>query len=139
MGEGKFADREKYAFPTFIMMDLNIHGGGEADSFDILQHLKNNPEWRIIPTVVLSSSEEADDIKKAYMLGATCYHVKPIDYLALRKQLKILHDYWMTCRVPAVDRTGRQLPTKSAGRPGERFAQLSGGTQTRKKPDKRVG
>ena len=120
MGEGKFADRATYAYPTFITTDLKMP---EADGFAVLEHLKNNPEWAVIPTVVLTSSRDPDDIKKAYMLGASSYHVKPSSTEDLRHQLKVLHDYWVTCEVPEVDSTGRQLRTDSAGKLGERFAQ----------------
>jgi CheY-like chemotaxis protein len=121
MGEGKFADRAKYAYPTFITTDLKMP---DADGFTVLEHLKNNPEWAVIPTVVLTASCDPDDIKKAYMLGASSYHVKPNSTEELRHQLKVLHDYWVTCEVPEVDSTGRQLRTESKGKLGERFAQL---------------
>jgi CheY-like chemotaxis protein len=124
MGEGKYADRRVYAYPSFITTDLKMPG---MDGFAVLEHLKNNPEWAVIPTVVLSASCDLDDIKKAYMLGASSYHVKPSTPEALREQLKVLHNYWMTCQVPQVDSSGRQLRTDSKGKLGERFAQLDGG------------
>lgn len=120
MGEGKFADRSLYAYPTFITTDLKMPG---ADGFTVLEHLKNNPEWAVIPTVVLTSSRDLDDIKKAYMLGASSYHVKPSSPDGLRQLLRVLHDYWLSCEVPEVDSTGRQLLTDSKGKLGERFTQ----------------
>jgi CheY-like chemotaxis protein len=120
MGEGKYSDRSKYAYPTFITIDLKMPG---RDGFAVLEHLKKHPAWAIIPTVILTSSRDLDDIKKAYMLGASSYHVKPHALADLRRQLKVLHDYWMTCEVPEVDGTGHQLPTDSVGKLGERFAQ----------------
>jgi len=120
MGEGKYSDRNIYAYPTFITIDLKMP---VVDGLAVLEHIKKNPAWAIIPTVILTSSQDLDDIKKAYMLGASSYHVKPGSLAALRKQIKILHDYWMTCEVPEVDITGRQLPTSSKGKLGERFAQ----------------
>jgi CheY-like chemotaxis protein len=119
-GEGKFSDRSQYAYPTFITTDLKMPG---ADGFAVLEHLQKNPAWAIIPTVVLTASRDLDDIKKAYMLGASSYHVKPNTPEALHQLLKVLHDYWMTCEVPQVDSDGRQLPTDSKGKLGERFAQ----------------
>jgi len=119
-GEGKYSDRSVYAYPTFITTDLKMPG---ADGFAVLEHLKNNPESAVIPTVVLTGSRDLDDIKKAYMLGASSYHVKPDLPAELRHQLKVLHDYWLTCEVPEVDSTGRQLRTDSEGKLGERFAQ----------------
>jgi CheY-like chemotaxis protein len=120
MGEGKYADRSIYAYPTFISIDLKMPG---RDGFAVLEYLKKHPAWAIIPTVILTSSRDLDDIKKAYMLGASSYHVKPNSTADLRRHLKVLHDYWMTCEVPEVDSTGHQLPTDSKGKLGERFAQ----------------
>jgi CheY-like chemotaxis protein len=126
MGKGKYSDRGTYAYPTFITIDLKMPG---VDGFGVLEHLKKNPDWAIIPTVILSSSRDLDDIKKAYMLGASSYHVKPSSVDGLREQLKVLHDYWMTCEVPEVDTTGRQVPTKSDGKLGERFSRTPSVTQ----------
>jgi CheY-like chemotaxis protein len=120
MGEGKYADRVRYEYPTFIMTDLKMP---RADGFAVLEHLKSNPDWAIIPSVVFSGSADLDDIKKAYMLGASSYHIKPPNFESLRVRLKILNDYWMTCETPQVDVTGRQLPTNSVGKLGERFKQ----------------
>jgi len=119
-GEGKFSDRRLYAYPTFITTDLKMPG---ADGFAVLEHLKNHPEWSVIPTIVLTASRDLDDIKKAYMLGASSYHLKPSSPEELRRQLQVLHDYWLTCEVPEVDSTGRQLRTDSEGKLGERFEQ----------------
>jgi CheY-like chemotaxis protein len=92
-----------------------------ADGFAVLEHLKNNPEWAIIPTVVFSGSADHDDIKRADLLGASSYHEKPTSLEALRIQMKVLHDYWMTCHVPQVDITGKHLKTYALGKLGERF------------------
>jgi CheY-like chemotaxis protein len=121
MGEGKYSDRSLYAYPTFIITDLKMPG---TDGFAVLEHLKNHPGWAVIPTVVLTSSTDLDDIKKAYMLGASSYHLKPSSLDDLRHQLQVLHDYWISCEVPEVDSTGHQLYTESRGKLGERFAQV---------------
>jgi len=52
-------------------------------------------------------------------MGASSYHVKPSGLSELRQQLKVLHDYWLTCEVPEVDATGRQLKTDGTGKLGE--------------------
>jgi CheY-like chemotaxis protein len=120
MGEGKYSDRKKFAYPTFIITDLKMPG---ADGFAVLEFLKGNPEWKVIPTIVLSASADPDDIKKSYMLGASSYHVKPATAQELRHQLMVINEYWMTCQVPQVDITGKQLRTDSEGKLGERFPQ----------------
>jgi CheY-like chemotaxis protein len=121
-GEGKYANRQKFAYPTFIMTDLKMP---RVDGFGVLEFLRKNPEWKIIPAIVLSASGDLDDIKKSYMLGASSYHVKPQSVEKLHRQLKILYDYWLTCEVPQTDTSGKQLQTESEGKLGERFPQKS--------------
>src|SRR4051794_8611306 len=70
MGEGKYADRQKYPYPTFIMTDLQMP---RWDGSAVLEPLKPNPDWPIIPAVVFTNSTDLDDIKTAYRLGASSY------------------------------------------------------------------
>lgn len=118
MGEGQFADREKFAYPTFVLTDLHMK---EGDGFSVLEFLKTNPEWAIIPTIVLSRSADLDDIKTSYLLGASSFHVKPANQDGMTHLMLILHAYWMTCEVPKVDRSGRRLTTDDRGKLSERF------------------
>lgn len=103
-GLGRYADRALFAYPTFIISDLNMPG---ADGFAMLQKIKSNPHWATIPVVIFTSSEEPADIQRAYLLGASFYHAKPDRHEELQSVLKILHDFWMTCKVPDV-----ALPTQ---------------------------
>ena len=119
-GKGKFADREQYEYPSYILTDLKMSNG---DGFSVLQFLKSKPEFAIIPTVVLSASSDLDDIKKSYVLGASAYLVKPQVQKELQGLLKVLLDFWRVCEVPEVDVTGKRLPTEGRGKLGERFEQ----------------
>lgn len=117
-GDGQFADRTRFPYPTFIMTDLKMPDG---DGFSILQHLKSKPEWAVIPTVVFSGSADLDDIKRSYMLGAGSYLVKRGNFAEMRRLLKVFYDYWLECETPAIDATGKRLDTESKGKLGERF------------------
>jgi CheY-like chemotaxis protein len=128
MGEGKYSDRQRYPYPSYVITDLKMP---KSDGFEVLEHLKANPSWAIIPTVVLSASKDEDDIRTAYLLGASSYHVKPIKFKELLEQIKILHEYWITCKIPKVDTSGKQKPTESKGKLGERFHQPTQSTQKR--------
>ena len=64
------------------------------------------------------------------MLGASSYLVKPKQQEELQKVLEVLYAYWLMCEVPEVDGTGKQLPTESAGKLGERFPQPSAGEKS---------
>ena len=118
-GEGRYDDRAAYPYPNFIITDLKMSNG---DGFNLLRYLKSHADTAIIPTVVFSGSSDLDDIKSAYRLGASSYHVKPHTPQALRQQLKILHDYWMSCETPQIDAGGRQILTDSEGKLGQHHA-----------------
>ena len=117
-GEGKFSDRSRFPYPSFVMTDLKMPAG---DGFTVLQHLKSTPEWAVIPTVVFSGSEDPDDIKRSYMLGAGSFIRKPSNFAEMRECLRVFYDYWMWCETPDIDATGKRLHTDSKGKLGERF------------------
>jgi CheY-like chemotaxis protein len=117
-GDGKYHDRKTYEFPSYILTDLKMSPG---DGFHILQFLKETPALSVIPVVMLSSSSDADDIRQAYLLGASSYFVKPAGVPEIRALLKKIHDYWSECETPEVDAEGYALDTESAGRLGARY------------------
>ena len=123
MGEGEFGDRKKFPYPTFVITDLKMP---REDGFAVLDFLRQNPEWAVIPTIVLSGSTDPDDIRTAYMLGASSYHVKPGKQNDLLELVSVLAAYWLTCEVPVVDDSGRQIQTEGSGKLGERFPHLRG-------------
>jgi CheY-like chemotaxis protein len=118
-GVGPYADRGRFPFPTFLITDLKIP---LLDGFGVLEHIKNHPDWSIIPTVVLSASQDTDDIHRAYQLGANSYLLKPQGYEELRCLLVKAFDYWTACEVPQVDEIGRTARTNCHGKLGARFA-----------------
>ena len=117
-GQGKYSDRSQFEFPSYILTDLKMPGG---DGFHILQFLKENPALSVIPVVMLSTSEDADDIRHAYLLGASSYFVKPSSIPALTELLEDIHNYWTKCEVPQVDADGYATDTDSYGKAGERY------------------
>ena len=122
-GAGIYSDRVVYPYPDILITDLKMPQG---DGFDVLEYLRRTPESAIIPTIVLTGSEDNDDIKNAYWLGASAYHVKPSSTDGLRHLVKTLHAYWMLCEVPHLDRAGKHLETSGSHKLGERFRQRPG-------------
>jgi CheY-like chemotaxis protein len=118
-GEGLYADRGQYPYPDFILTDLNMPG---MDGFGVLEFLKTTPESAVIPTIVLSGSQDNDDIKRAYELGASAYHVKPSSPLELRHLAKMLHDYWCLCEAPEKNSAGVRISSDCCHKLGERFS-----------------
>jgi CheY-like chemotaxis protein len=120
MGDGQFADRITNPYPSMLITDLKMP---EVDGFEILEYLQNNPTRAIIPTVVLSSSEDPDDIHTAYKLGAYSYFVKPYKFEELCSQINTLLLYWRDNKTPLIDPSGHHLVTDSNGKLGARFCQ----------------
>ena len=117
-GEGIYANRKTYPFPSFILTDLKMPGG---DGFEILSYLKQHPEILIVPVVMLSGSDDPDDVRQAYLLGASSFIVKPHGVDGLEGIVQKLHYYWSECEVPLVDDSGHAVVTNSNRKLGERF------------------
>ncbi len=117
-GEGPYANRDLYPYPDLILTDLNMPG---IDGFGVLEFLRKRPAFAVIPTIVMSGSQDSDDIKRAYWLGASAFHVKPSSPTELRHLVKTLHAYWSLSEAPERDAAGEQLDTESFHKLGARF------------------
>ena len=87
-GEGEYADRQRYPFPTLLLLDLRFPAGS---GFEVLEWLKYQPDLQRLVTVVLSGSNQQNDIQRAYHLGANAYVVKSPSYDDLINLLKSFH------------------------------------------------
>ena len=75
-GVRDFADRQKYPFPSLLLLDLKMPG---KNGFDVLSWLLDHPESRPASVVVLATNGELKDINLAYQLGANSFLVKPME------------------------------------------------------------
>jgi CheY-like chemotaxis protein len=90
-GQNEFSDRSKYPFPDLVITDLKMP---KMSGFELLSWINENPEYRVIPTIVLSSSKEDLDVGRAYNLGANTYMVKPANFDTLGQMIRLIRDYW---------------------------------------------
>ncbi len=98
-GEGDYSDRHVHPFPDVVFTDLKMPG---LDGFGVLKWLKSHPECKLLPTMVLTSSNEDEDINKAYGLGANAYLVKPGTLAELQKLVRTVHEFWNRCAKPNI-------------------------------------
>ncbi len=103
-GRASYANRNQYPFPSVLFTDLKMPG---LNGFDILRWLQQHPECAIIPTIVLSNSREAKDVKVAYELGANSFMVKPQTLEQLTQMMRSAYEYWAWCEKP-------EMPAKCA-------------------------
>jgi CheY-like chemotaxis protein len=96
-GEGKYSDREAYPFPSVMFVDIRMP---QADGFDVLRWVRKHPKCSVLPTMMLSSSDEQKDVQLAYELGANGYLVKPADINDLKAMLRAAYEFWAWCEKP---------------------------------------
>lgn len=94
--EGKYIDRKTYPLPSIILLDLKMPGIGGTE---VLRRLKNSPEIKRIPVIILTSSKEEGDRALSYDLGANSYLVKPISFDGFLIVVNKVTDYWISLNV----------------------------------------
>jgi CheY-like chemotaxis protein len=88
--EGPYADAPR---PGLILLDLNLP---RRDGREVLAELKADPELRVIPVVVLTTSEAEEDILRSYSLHANAYVSKPVDFDRFIDVIRQIDDFFVT-------------------------------------------
>lgn len=88
---GAFADAASSPRPGLILLDLNMP---RKDGREALREIKEDPELRAIPVVVLTTSKADEDIVRSYQLGVNSYIQKPVTFDGLVKVMQALGRYW---------------------------------------------
>lgn len=84
----RFADARR---PNLILLDLNMP---RLDGRQVLQEVKNDPDLRAIPVVVLTTSDIEHDVEASYLLGANSFVTKPMDVQDFFDVIRSLENYW---------------------------------------------
>jgi two-component system, chemotaxis family, response regulator Rcp1 len=79
--------------PDLILLDLNLP---KMDGRQVLAHIKEDQSLKLIPTVILTTSEAESDIVMSYQLQANCYLSKPVQLDAFESLVKNINDFWLT-------------------------------------------
>jgi two-component system, chemotaxis family, response regulator Rcp1 len=87
--EGRFEDAPR---PMLIVLDLHLPGmSGE----EVLARIKDDPDLKVIPTIVLTTSESPADVMACYKLGANCFLQKPVDWDQFEHLVKCIAGFWL--------------------------------------------
>lgn len=79
--------------PDLILLDLNLP---RKSGREVLEEIKEDPELKRIPVVILTVSEAEQDIIKSYNLHANCYITKPVNLEQFIEVVKSIEDFWLT-------------------------------------------
>ena len=88
--KGKY---ENAVMPDLIFLDLNLP---RKDGREVLEEIKSDPYLKMIPVVVLTTSEAEEDIQKSYQLHANCYITKPVDINQFIDVIKSIENFWFS-------------------------------------------
>lgn len=88
--QGRFQGR-KQDHPAVILLDLKMP---RMDGIEVLKEIKSDPELKLIPVVMLTSSREETDLVQSYRLGVNAYVVKPVDFSQFIDAIKQLGGFW---------------------------------------------
>lgn len=89
---GKYADENKYPWPSLILLDLNMP---RKDGREALKEIKDDPALKSIPVVILTTSQQEEDMVKGYGLGAASFITKPVNFEGLVNLMRVLGKYWI--------------------------------------------
>ena len=90
--------------PDIILLDLNLP---KMDGREVLAHIKEDDSLKLIPTVILTTSDAEADIVKCYQFHANCYLKKPVQLNAFENLVKSINDFWLTkVELPPLARGG---------------------------------
>lgn len=79
--------------PDLVLLDLNIP---KLDGCEVLQSIKDDPDLRVIPVVVLTTSKAEEDILKSYQLHANCYISKPVELDGFITVVRSIENFWLS-------------------------------------------
>ena len=78
--------------PQVVLLDLKLP---KVDGLEVLRRIRGDERTRLLPVVILTSSNEEQDLINGYALGANSYVRKPVDFDQFNEAVKVLGLYWL--------------------------------------------
>jgi len=91
-GTGAHAGRDTAHLPQVILLDLKLPKIG---GLEVLERLRADSRTKLVPIVILTSSNEEQDLLSGYSLGANSYIRKPVDFVQFTESVRQLGLYWL--------------------------------------------
>jgi CheY-like chemotaxis protein len=96
-GTGAYAGRDTTVFPQVILLDLKLP---KIDGLEVLRRIRADGRTKILPVVILTSSDEEQDRIRGYALGANSYVRKPVEFVQFAEAVRQLGLYWLVLNQP---------------------------------------
>lgn len=91
-GEGAHAGRDMALTPEVVLLDINLP---RINGLEVLEKIRANERTRLLPVVILTTSNEERDKLRSYTLGANSFVRKPVDFLQFSEAIRQLGLYWL--------------------------------------------
>lgn len=88
--EGAYANREP-GLPAVLLLDIKMP---KKDGIEVLREIRSDPQLRLLPVVMLTSSREDRDLLNSYVSGVNAYVVKPVNFDGFLEAIKQLGIFW---------------------------------------------
>jgi two-component system response regulator len=89
---GPYQDRDPSDLPRVVLLDLKLP---KVDGLEVLRRLRAHERTRLVPVVILTSSNEERDLVAGYGSGANSYIRKPVDFTQFSETVRYLGQYWL--------------------------------------------
>ena len=97
---GAYADRDPARMPAVVLLDLKLP---KVDGFQVLARIRADQRIRLLPVVVLTSSDQDEDLARSYENGCNSYVRKPVDFNGFVEAVRNLGLYWVVLNEPSPD------------------------------------
>jgi two-component system response regulator len=97
MATGKYAARDATVVPAVVLLDLKLP---RVDGLEVLRRIRSEERTKLLPVVVLTASNEDEDVIRSYALGANAYVRKPVDFSEFLAAAKTLGLMWLLLNEP---------------------------------------
>lgn len=96
-GEGEFSHRAGIDLPAVVLLDINLP---RISGLDVLDRVRADPRTRLLPVVILTSSDEERDLLRSYKGGCNSFVRKPLDFTEFAQTVARLGVYWVATNEP---------------------------------------
>jgi two-component system response regulator len=97
-GHGQYVGRNVSELPALVLLDLKLP---HVDGLQVLRRIRADQRTRRLPVVILTTSNEEQDVAQSYDLGANSYICKPVDFTQFTQSIEYLGLYWLVMNEPA--------------------------------------
>jgi two-component system response regulator len=94
---GDYMGRDPADLPAVVLLDLKLP---KMDGIEVLQQIRSNEQTKLLPVVILTSSNEDQDRLESYLSGCNSYVQKPVDFIQFAEAIQQLGLYWLIINKP---------------------------------------